>query len=93
MRPATLQRLFTQCTSHSSFDEWALIPAFRSFWLFQGGSGEWGIVLDIAREWLAQTPMITHDTPVVPLIEQDDKSQFASRATMVRTRALQCVLN
>ncbi|KAH7106314.1 fungal-specific transcription factor domain-containing protein [Auriculariales sp. MPI-PUGE-AT-0066] len=53
-----------------------------SFWLFQGGSGEWHIVLDIAREWLAQTSMIAHETPAVPLIEQDDKTQFATRATM-----------
>lgn len=53
-----------------------------SYWLFQGGSGDWERVLDVAREWLSTTPMSSDANPVLPLIRQDTKGQFASRATM-----------
>ncbi|KZW02896.1 hypothetical protein EXIGLDRAFT_730989 [Exidia glandulosa HHB12029] len=66
---------------YSQTDATAAVHAI-SYWLFQGGSGQWEAVLNVAREWFANSPVSADENPVLPLIKQDDKAQFASRATM-----------
>lgn len=48
-----------------------------------GGVTDWRPMLDIASEWLARTGITTSDNPKLMMINMNEASRLALKATMV----------
>ncbi|KAG1905425.1 uncharacterized protein F5891DRAFT_689620 [Suillus fuscotomentosus] len=53
-----------------------------SFSLMSGGVTDWRPMLDIASEWLARTGITTSDNPKLMMINMNEASRLALKATM-----------
>jgi hypothetical protein len=54
-----------------------------SFSLMSGGITDWRPMLDIASEWLVRTGITTSDNPKLLMINMNEASRLALKATMV----------
>jgi hypothetical protein len=54
-----------------------------SFSLMSGGVTDWRPMLDIASEWLVRTGITTSDNPKLLMINMNEASRLALKATMV----------
>lgn len=55
-----------------------------SYWLFCGGGGEWQAPLNVASDWLAESPLNTAPNPRLQWLQLSPSARFTAQMTMVR---------
>lgn len=54
-----------------------------SYWLFCGGGGEWQAPLNVACDWLAESPLTTVANPRLQWLQLNPSARFTAQMTMV----------
>jgi hypothetical protein len=54
-----------------------------SYWLFCGGGGNWQSPLDVAGDWLAESPLINGTNPRLQWLQLSPSGRFTAQMTMV----------